>query len=158
MLRKISKQKKTIENQIRGAKYKQEEFRLITENMKEGFLVLDKQMKILTYNNSASAILDNKYCLDNFQEVIGKALDGKRAERDLTLNEISYNIIANPVFEDKEIIGAVIIIIDVTENVKHEQLRREFTSNVSHELKTPLTSIYQVLRKYSKRAEHLNQL
>lgn len=143
LLRKISKQKKTIENQIKEAKQKQEEFRLITENMKEGFLVVDKQMKLLTYNNSASAILDidNEDCLDNFKEVIGKALDGKRAESDLTLNEINYNLIANPVFEDKEIIGAVIIIIDVTESVKREQLRREFTSNVSHELKTPLTSI-----------------
>lgn len=143
LLTKISKQKKTIENQIKEANQKQEEFRLITENMKEGFLVVDKQMKLLTYNHSASAILDidNKNCLDNFREVIGKALDGKRAESDLTLNEISYNLIANPVLDDKEIIGAVIIIIDVTESVKREQLRREFTSNVSHELKTPLTSI-----------------
>ncbi len=143
LLRKLSKQKITIENQIREANQKQEEFRLITENMKEGLLVVDKQMKLLTYNNSAAAILDidNLDCPDRFKEAISKALDGKRAESDLSLNEISYNIIANPVFEDEEIIGAVIIIIDVTESVKREQLRREFTSNVSHELKTPLTSI-----------------
>ncbi len=143
LLRKLSKQKTTIENQIREANQKQEEFRLITENMKEGLLVVDKQMKLLTYNNSAAAILDidNLDCPDRFKEAISKALDGKRAESDLSLNEISYNIIANPVFEDEEIIGAVIIIIDVTESVKREQLRREFTSNVSHELKTPLTSI-----------------
>ncbi|MCM1114698.1 MAG: ATP-binding protein [Clostridium sp.] len=143
LLRKISKQKKTIENQIKEAKQKQEEFRLITENMKEGFLVVDRHTNLLTYNHSASVILDidSDDCLDNFKEVIGKALDGKRAESDLTLGETNYNLIANPVFEDEEIIGAVIIIIDVTESVKREQLRREFTSNVSHELKTPLTSI-----------------
>ena len=150
LLRKISKQKNTIEKQIKEAEHKQEEFRLITENMKEGFIVVDRQMNLLTYNRSAlnllginSVIPDNVLTAadDNLIFVINKALDGVREKGDLTINDNYYSLIANPVFEDEKVIGAVIIIIDVTESVKREQLRREFTSNVSHELKTPLTSI-----------------
>ncbi len=149
LLRKISKQKKTIERQIKEAEHKQEEFRLITENMKEGFIVIDKQRKLLTYNNSALTLLDIRNSqpesllprLNGFEDVINEALGGKRAESNLEFNESTFSLIANPVYDSSRVIGAVIIIIDVTESVKREQLRREFTSNVSHELKTPLTSI-----------------
>lgn len=150
LLRKISNQKKTIEKQIKAAEYKQEEFRLITENMKEGFIVVDNQINLLTYNRSALKLLGiNKKQVDNLLSVcnenllftIKKALQGDCEKSSLTLNNNHYSLIANPVFEDSKIIGAVIMIIDVTESVKREQLRREFTSNISHELKTPLTSI-----------------
>lgn len=150
LLRKISKQKRTIEKQVKEAEHKQEEFRLITENMKEGFIVVDRQMKLLTYNRSALKLLgiskerpDDILTAgnDNLIFVISKALDGEREKSDLTLGNNNYRLIANPVFEKKMVIGAVLLIIDVTESVKREQLRQEFTSNVSHELKTPLTSI-----------------
>lgn len=150
LLQKISRQKKTIEKQIKEAEHKQEEFRLITENMKEGFIVVDKQMNLLTYNRSALRLLgidkENPEDIltepdDNLFYVINKALKGEREKSDLTLGNNNYRLIANPVFENDRVIGAVILIIDVTESVKREQLRREFTSNVSHELKTPLTSI-----------------
>lgn len=150
LLQKISRQKKTIEKQIKEAEYRQEEFRLITENMKEGFIVVDTQMNLLTYNRSALKLLgidkENPEDIltepdDNLFYVINKALKGEREKSDLTLGNNDYSLIANPVSEDNKIIGAVILIIDVTESVKREQLRREFTSNVSHELKTPLTSI-----------------
>ena len=150
LLRKIAKQKVTIENQLKEAEFKQEEFRLITENMKEGFIVVDKQMKLLTYNRSALKLLGiSKDKLDdilsagndNLTFLIDKVLDGACEKSSLTLNNSHYRLIANPVFENEQIIGAVILIIDVSESVKREQLRQEFTSNVSHELKTPLTSI-----------------
>lgn len=150
LLQKISKQKRTIEKQIKEAEHKQEEFRLITENMKEGFIVVDNQMNLLTYNRSALKLLgisrdkpDDILSADNdkLTFVIDKALDGVREKSDLTLNDNHYSLIANPVLENDKVIGAVVLIIDVTESVKREQLRREFTSNVSHELKTPLTSI-----------------
>lgn len=150
LLQKISKQKKTIEKQVKLAEKKQEEFRLITENMKEGFIVVDKQMNLLTYNRSALKLLgiskerpDDILSTgnDHLTFAISKALDGEREKSDLTLGNNNYRLIANPVFEKDMVIGAVILIIDVTESVKREQLRREFTSNVSHELKTPLTSI-----------------
>lgn len=150
LLQKISRQKKTIEKQIKEAEHKQEEFRLITENMKEGFIVVDTKMNLLTYNRSALKLLGIEKEKpediltepdDNLFYVINKALKGERVKSDITLENNSYRLIANPVFENNRVIGAVILIIDVTESVKREQLRREFTSNVSHELKTPLTSI-----------------
>ena len=150
LLQKILKQKKTIEKQIKEAEHKQEEFRLITENMKEGFIVVDGKRNLLTYNRSALRLLginknqpDDIVSLsnDNLIFVMDKALEGNREKSDLVINDNYYSLIANPVFESDKVIGAVILIIDVTESVKREQLRREFTSNVSHELKTPLTSI-----------------
>ena len=151
LLKKISAQKKTISNQIKEAKQKQEEFKLITENMSEGLLIIDKDFNILSYNQAAKTLLDvddaeNKSVLSfnrsrGFRNTIETALLGERAENDITHDENTYNLIANPVYENEKIIGAVIVIIDITESVKREQLRQEFTSNVSHELKTPLTSI-----------------
>lgn len=150
LLQKISRQKKTIEKQIKEAEHKQEEFRLITENMREGFIVVDRQMNLLTYNRSALKLLGIEKsqsekmltdCDDNLLFAVEKALTGECEKGDLTLNDNHYRLIANPVFENDKVIGAVVLIIDVTESVKREQLRQEFTSNVSHELKTPLTSI-----------------
>lgn len=150
LLQKISRQKKTIEKQIKEAEHKQEEFRLITENMKEGFIVVDTKMNLLTYNRSALKLLGIEKEKpediltepdDNLFYVMNKALKGEREKSDLTLGNNNYRLIANPVFENDKVIGAVVLIIDVTESVKREQLRQEFTSNVSHELKTPLTSI-----------------
>ncbi len=151
LLKKISAQKKTISNQIKEAKQKQEEFKLITENMSEGLLIVDKDFNVLSYNQAAKNLLEvddaeNGSALAfnrsrGFRNTIEAALSGERIENDIALDERKYNLIANPVFEGNKIIGAVMVIIDVTEGVKREQLRREFTSNVSHELKTPLTSI-----------------
>lgn len=150
LLRKIAKQKKTIETQIREAKQKQEEFRLMTENMREGFLVVDCDRCLLSYNQAALRILDRdeaelshqpQFTAEGFGDVLDRALAGERAQSELVLDECCYQLIASPVYENDRVIGAVVIMIDVSESVKREQLRREFTSNVSHELKTPLTSI-----------------
>lgn len=151
LLHKISAQKATIGNQLKEAVRKQEEFELITENMNEGFLIIDCDTRILTYNSAALRLLgaekaENESVLTlnrtkGFRNTVEKVLSGERCENSMSLNEKTYNLIANPVYSEKKLIGAVIIILDVTETVKREQLRREFTSNVSHELKTPLTSI-----------------
>lgn len=151
LLKKISIQKRTIDRQIKEARQKQEEFRLISENMSEGLIVTDIRSNVLTCNHSALSLLnadgakiENVMMLNrtkNFRSTVEKALSGKRTESDLDIDEQKYRLIANPVLEGENVIGAVIMIIDVTESAKREQLRREFTSNVSHELKTPLTSI-----------------
>ncbi len=150
LIRKIVHQKETIQHQLETARQKQEEFQLITENMSEGFLVIDNRTNLLSYNSAALKLLgadENDGSVltlnrtENFREVIEKALGGERAQSNMTYDERTYNLIANPVLEDGRIIGAVIVIIDVTESEKREVLRREFTANVSHELKTPLTSI-----------------
>lgn len=150
LLHKIINQNRTIARQIEKARQVQEEFRLITENMSEGFLVIDKNTKILSYNSAALKLLDAEEAEDNvltlnrtsgFIDAVTTALDGRRAENAMLHGDRTYNLIANPVFNSGEVIGAVIVIIDVTETAKREAMRREFTANVSHELKTPLTSI-----------------
>ena len=151
LLKKLSTQNKTISNQIKEAKQSREEFKLITENMSEGLLIIDKDANVLSYNQSAIRLLEipeeQKGSVLTFNRTKGfrlaveKALSGERCESDIAHDDKSYELIATPVYVNEKVIGAVIVIIDVTESVKREQLRQEFTSNVSHELKTPLTSI-----------------
>lgn len=168
LLRKIAQQKEIIGEQLADAHKKQREFSLITENMSEGFLVIDQDANILTYNTAALKLLDIVPPADKsvllfcrakaFREVISDALSGKRAENIMTRDERSYSLIANPVFEEETVIGAVIVILDITEHEKRDTLRREFTANVSHELKTPLTSISgfaEIMKAGDVEAEHV---
>lgn len=151
LLSKIAVQNRKICEQLKNAEQKQEEFRLITENMTEGFLVIDNHAQLLTCNSAAMKILDiddkEKICVlavnrtKGFRDTVHKVLAGERTENAINLEDKHYSLIANPVYEGDTVIGAVIVILDVTENVNREKMRSEFTSNVSHELKTPLTSI-----------------
>lgn len=152
LLSKISRQQKSLRREIEDARKQQEEFSLITENMDEGFLVIDKHTEVLSYNSSALKLLgDPKWegrqsvlTLNRsaeFQNVVEQVLEGHHTVRKIEFPERSCQIAANPVWQEKGVTGAIIIILDVTERMRGEQLRREFTANVSHELKTPLTSI-----------------
>lgn len=151
LLRKIADQKETIGEQLADARKKQKEFNLITENMSEGFLVIDADANLLTYNSAALNLLEITPPADRsvllfcrakeFRSVISDVLSGIKAENMMVRDERSYSLIANPVFEKEAVIGAVVVILDITEREKRDALRREFTANVSHELKTPLTSI-----------------
>lgn len=152
LLTKINRQKLVIDNQLHEAKQKQKEFKLITDNMREGLLVIDSNSDILTYNAAAEKLLDitdetslaslKIYRSTQVIDAVDEALKGNNSECQITQHSRQYSLIANPVFRDGEIIGAVIVLLDITEKAQREQLRREFTANVSHELKTPLTSIY----------------
>ncbi|MDE6798142.1 MAG: histidine kinase [Ruminococcus sp.] len=149
LLEKIVRQRETIEKQLKNASQMREEFRLITENMSEGFLVIDSEMRILIHNSAVMKFLnisesENILSVNrtkHFRDMLECVLNGKRHEAETESDGKCYRFIANPVFEENAVIGAVIVILDVTESVNREKLRREFTSNVSHELKTPLTSI-----------------
>lgn len=151
LLRKIADQKQTIEEQLADAYKKQQEFNLLTENMSEGFLTIDQDASLLTYNSAAAKLLDIVPPADGsvlvfcrtkeFRELISSALDGTKTETVMMQDERCYRLMANPVLKDGATIGAVIVILDITESEKRDTLRREFTANVSHELKTPLTSI-----------------
>ena len=157
LVRKIRSQNKRINQQMRELKRKQTEFGIITENMSEGFLIIDTNTDILSYNPSALKLLGvsqddaskNKSVLsfnrsESFRTAVELALSGKHNEQPLSAGDMRYHIVANPVFHGGSVTGVIIIILDVTEKEKREQLRREFTSNVSHELKTPLTTIYGI--------------
>ena len=150
LLLKILHQKKLIDSQVSEAKHNQEEFRLITENMSEGFIVIDEDEKVLSYNSAAIKLLNSQVVDNNvlslnrsreFRDTVTLALSGEKSISTLECNDKICNLIANPVKENEKTVGAVIFIIDITENARMEAMRREFTANVSHELKTPLTSI-----------------
>ena len=154
LLGKISRQNEVIAQQMKSLREKQEEFTSITENMSEGFLVLDNNTDILSYNTSAlrllgaesvpaeshvSALALNRSA--GFRSAVDGALAGKRSEQLVRQGGRCCQVMANPVLRDGEVEGAVVVILDITEREERENLRREFTANVSHELKTPLTSI-----------------
>lgn len=168
LVRRLEKQKITIWQQMEMLREKQEEFTAITENMSEGFIIVDGRADVISFNSSAIRILGvdmvsrdgrpvnvlNFNRSSGFRQVVDTALGGRHGEQMLELNDRHYQIIANPVRvsrsqgtqsavvdEEQENQGAVVVILDVTEQENRESLRREFTANVSHELKTPLTSI-----------------
>ncbi len=155
LVRRLEKQKETIRGQMQTLREKQEEFTAITENMREGFIVVNSRAEVISYNSSAVRILGADFKEDGgrgvnvlsfnrsagFRQAVDAALGGQRGEQLLELGGRFYQMIANPAVEAGGKRGAVVVILDVTEQQGREELRREFTANVSHELKTPLTSI-----------------
>lgn len=154
MLRKIRRQNELIAKQLADQSRRQEEFRAITENMEEGFILVDHKTEVLSYNSGAVRLLGRapQECGEVFaaekmpvyRAAVGEALSGSHNEHTLEIDGRICQLIANPVTVDGKTDGAVVVILDVTAKRQSEQMRREFTSNVSHELKTPLTSIYGI--------------
>ena len=155
LLLKIHHQNEQIRRQMEELRRQREEFQLITENMSEGFLVVDAKTELLSYNSAALRLLGSGPVEgtpsvltlnrgESFRHAVETALAGEHCEQTMSLGSAVYHVIANPVTHQKKPAGAVIVILDCTERELRDQMRREFTSNVSHELKTPLTSIYGV--------------
>lgn len=153
LIRRIHIQNKMIKSQMKEIQRKQEEFTSITNNMSEGFVVIDKMTHVLSYNSAAADYLGitedmevkSIYNLNrdsSLRTAVEHALAGNNNVQLVKKESKMYNIISNTVYHNGSIEGAIIVTIDVTEKELREKLRREFTSNVSHELKTPLTSIY----------------
>ena len=154
-LQRIAAQNREIEHRVRELKKQQQEFSMITENMSEGLFFIDRNYQILSYNKSAVQIfsIENEPIGQNllavnrsqeFREAVDSVLQGRNTQKKLTLNGRVYQIIANSVCSpdsEQELVGAVLLVLDITEKEEQERYRREFTANVSHELKTPLTSI-----------------
>ena len=152
LLSRIYKQKCQISAQLENARRNQEEFTIITENMQEGLLVIDAYTMILSGNSSVWKLFQMKepktgesvYSLDrneDFRKVIEHVLAGQHGSALLKLDGEFVQMIANPVFRETKVVGAVLLLVNETEKIERENLRREFSANVSHELKTPLTSI-----------------
>lgn len=154
-LQRIAAQNREIDARMAEIRKQQQEFSMITENMSEGLFVVDRNYQILSYNKSAMQIfgMDPRQEHENllavnrsegFRNAVDSALKGRHTQENLELNGRVYQIIANAVCQPdfaEDMVGAVILVLDVTEKETQEQYRREFTANVSHELKTPLTSI-----------------
>lgn len=155
LIRKLIRQKEDIADRMSELRRRQREFNVITENMCEGLLMIDDRTEVLAYNSAALTLLGTDesdaggsvFAMnrnDVFRHGVESALRGDHTEALMPTAGRVCRVIASPVTRRGEVTGAVILIIDETEKEERETLRREFTSNVSHELKTPLTSIYGV--------------
>ncbi len=152
LVKRIQEQNRTIRRQMDELSQRQREFSALTDNMSEGFLLVDYKTNVLSANHSALRMLgDGKAeeitnlrrdnCLPQVLTTVEAALAGVRTETVQEIEGISWQIIANPVVSSGQVAGVAVLLMDVTEREQREKLRQEFSANVSHELKTPLTSI-----------------
>ena len=152
LVKRIQEQNRTIRRQMDELSQRQREFSALTDNMSEGFLLVDYKTHVLSANHSALRMLgDGKAeeitnlrrdnCLPQVLTTVEAALAGVRTETVQEIGGISWQVIANPVVSSGQVAGVAVLLMDVTEREQREKLRQEFSANVSHELKTPLTSI-----------------
>lgn len=152
LLRRIDNQQTQLKRQEEQLYRKQKELDAIVENMKEGMILLNQGGEIVSINPSAKKLLNTEFdCIGKdiltisrnleLREVIGKALSGETTGKVTMLQGASYQVDASPIVSEDSVSGAAVLLFDVTEKEKAEQMRREFTANVSHELKTPLHAI-----------------
>ncbi|HWQ06089.1 MAG TPA: ATP-binding protein [Feifaniaceae bacterium] len=153
LLTNMEHQRREIAARMAALCEKQREFTAVTEHMREGLILLDAGDRMLAINSSAAKtfgadaanvigahvlMLNRSYAL---QHALDKAKAGGAGESTLIKGAKTYQVLASVVEEDGLSKGTVILILDVSDKVAAEQMRREFSANVSHELKTPLTSI-----------------
>lgn len=155
LLSRIEQQHREIADQRVQLGQQRNEFQTVIDNMREGLVLLNQSGRILLINRSGRNLMKAMAEEDDLaagEEIItsrnsvvdsllDKAYDGKTSSATIIINSRSYEVHASPVESDEGIHGAVLFYVDVTEKVEAEQLRREFSANVSHELKTPLHSI-----------------
>ncbi len=153
LVRRILGQQIRFDRQIKEARKRQIEFSLVLQNMREGLIVLNSNANIITINKSAlnyfgakdGDYIDKSIYMINrragLQSAIEKALMGEPAEELIFVNSRYLQLLVSPISEDAVVQGIILLVMDVTEKHDAEVRRREFSANVSHELKTPLTTI-----------------
>lgn len=150
--KRLNQQNEEIARQMKELTKKQQEFATITENMQEGLLVMNSRKEVISYNPAivhffgsgiVTPMQGNLYlCQDTeLYDMLERAYLGERNEKIVVEGNRKYQVIATPIKRETGIRGAVILAFDATEKEERERLRQEFAANVSHELKTPLTSI-----------------
>ena len=149
----LATQSKLIDEQVIKLTTERNTIKTITDNMNEGLILLDSDFEILTFNKSAVPFLDSqtiafendrliKLAESSFlYESVKKALSGEVNDFCTEIASKTFQIFSNPVRDEKRIYGVVVFCVDITHKLAAEESGRLFTTNVSHELKTPLTSI-----------------
>ncbi|MDR2355201.1 MAG: PAS domain-containing protein [Clostridiales Family XIII bacterium] len=155
LLAGIKRQNDRIAEQLEEMRKKQLEFSAVSESMREGLIVLDGEARVISCNRSALTLLHAHFTGaetgaesvlklrrdEPFRRAVEEALGGEPSETMLFSEGRHLQLIANPIADAGTVQGAVLMLLDVTEREDREKLRREFSANVSHELKTPLTAI-----------------
>ncbi len=152
ILTKIHKQHKQIKSQMETLRRKSDEFEQIVSSMNEGLVLLDEHGMVLSMNASAKKIFAVKNDIkgsdfllvdrtSKMSKAVWKALDGNHSEYTEQRDGNEYQFTVNPIESDGKVLGAVILVFDITDRAFAQRNRQEFTANVTHELKTPLQSI-----------------
>lgn len=152
ILTRIERQHRQIDSQLAQLRQQQDEFAAITGSMSEGLILLDSKGNIVSINPAAARLFgtdtacigQNLLTVDRhvaIQKLVAAAQSGTRCEATVALPGGAYQIDASPVLSNGGIVGVCILAFDITEKAQAEQMRREFSANVSHELKTPLQAI-----------------
>ena len=147
LLLKIARQKNEVREEIADKERTRKEFEFIISTLSEGLVVLGRGGRILSFNKSAAKLLEENIEDDkpflaylksaDSKEVVLSALNGKDGE---TTFKVSSKILELSAYTSHSG-GAVVLMRDITEKCERERMRKEFTANVSHELKTPITTI-----------------
>ena len=151
----IKEQKDKINQYINELKYERDTISFITENMKEGFILLNRNKNILSINKSGKIMVGNrKFSIEGNRNILELTRNPKIIEKvdtayrekehltyDIATSTKHYRYYLSPVTEGTTVKGLLILIEDITMQKKAEIMRKEFSANVSHELKTPLTTI-----------------
>ncbi|MBQ8524258.1 MAG: PAS domain S-box protein [Clostridia bacterium] len=149
---KLNRQHNQIASQMKELRLKTDELEQITSSMNEGLVLLDRNCTVLSINASAEKLLGTDETAigrnflsvdrsDEMKEAVRTALSGKRSEFRKERDGRFYRFIISRTESEGKTVGLVILCLDYTETASAERSRREFTANVSHELKTPLQSI-----------------
>lgn len=152
LVKRLNAQQRQISMQRSDLQRKRDEFEAATGHMSEGIILLDETGSILSINTSARKIMGaTPYCVGkdillinntyDLQDILQHVRNGEHVEKPFSTDMGSYQINASPIFTEDKVTGTVLLLFDISEKEKAERMRREFTANVSHELKTPLHTI-----------------
>lgn len=149
LLRRLDSHQAKIQHQKLLLQKRQKEFDTIISKIKEGMILLDDQARIVSINAEALKLFQiNDDCHGRFmmevsrdltlKDLIDQGLKGKKKEANIGIENNHYRVLVRPTTDNNRVTGLVVLLFDVTDQLQMEQLQREFTANVSHELKTPL--------------------
>ena len=152
LLRRIDSQQRQLKSQAQELQRRQDEFDAVTGSMNEGLVLLSSRGIILSINRAAARHLGaDSHCEGKdiltvnrtlaLQQLLEEAQGGRRAEKVVDLAGGRFQLDASPILSDGTVSGIALLMFDVADRERAEQMRREFTANVSHELKTPLHTI-----------------
>ena len=152
LLKRINQLHQQTRSQMKKLKYKTDEFEQITSNMKEGLVLLDKQRLVLSINPAAKELFGaTDFCIGQdfltvdrkpeVQSAVEQVFSNGASQIHVTRNAREYQLDLTRIESQGSVMGAVVLAFDITEQYTAERTRREFSANVSHELKTPLQSI-----------------